>query len=90
MMKRFKELLAGDELIPLFATGRVIHPVVIEIFGLAGGYRGFWIDQEHVGVTSSDITVAALAGAPAPSPPLPAARIVISLPAPRKNEPVAS
>ena len=62
MMKRFKELLAGDELIPLFATGRMIHPVVIEIFGLAGGYRGFWIDQEHVGVTSSDITVAALAG----------------------------
>ena len=33
MPPTFKQLLATDELIPIFAIGRVPHPVVIEIFG---------------------------------------------------------
>lgn len=45
--RRFKERLQSGELVPLFALARVAHPLVVEMFGLAGGYGGFWIDQEH-------------------------------------------
>jgi len=62
MPKRFKELLATGQLIRVFALGRVVHPVVIEMFGLAGGYHGFWIDAEHAAPTVDQIVVAALAG----------------------------
>ena len=58
---RFKELLATNELIPLFALGRVIHPVVIEMYGLAGGYRGFWLDQEHAFISTEQLVMASLA-----------------------------
>ena len=58
---KFKELLATDELIPLFAIGRVIHPVVIELYGLAGGYRGFWLDQEHAFISTEQLVMASLA-----------------------------
>ena len=47
MRRTFKERLADDGVINVFALGRVIHPVMIEMFGLAGGYHGFWLDQEH-------------------------------------------
>ena len=47
MPTSFKHLITEtDELVPLFALGRVVHPVMVEMFGLAGGYRGFWFDQE--------------------------------------------
>lgn len=59
--RRFKELLATDEIIRLFALGRVMHPVVIEMFGLAGGYHGFWLDLEHAFLTTEQITMAAIA-----------------------------
>ncbi len=51
MTKTFKELLANNELCRIFSVGRLIHPVVIDLFGLAGGFHGFWIDQEHVGLS---------------------------------------
>ena len=38
--------------------------VMVEMFALEGGYRGFWIDQEHTTVSMDQITVAALAGRP--------------------------
>ena len=34
----FKEMLATDEMIRVFACGRMFHPIAIEMFGLAGGY----------------------------------------------------
>ncbi|MDZ4782011.1 MAG: hypothetical protein SGJ19_17320 [Planctomycetia bacterium] len=46
-MPSFKQLLAGPDLIRVFALGRVMHPVIVEMFGLAGGYHGFWFDLEH-------------------------------------------
>jgi 2-keto-3-deoxy-L-rhamnonate aldolase RhmA len=61
MLQTFKQMLAADGDIPLFAVGRVMHPVMIEMFALAGGYRGFWIDQEHCTVSMDQITTAALA-----------------------------
>jgi 2-dehydro-3-deoxyglucarate aldolase/4-hydroxy-2-oxoheptanedioate aldolase len=61
-VKRFRELLAGDELIPLFGVARCPHPVVVEMFGLAGNYKGFWIDQEHADVSGDQVQMLAIAG----------------------------
>lgn len=61
MAVSFKQLLATGELVPTFALARIVHPIVIEMFGLAGGYRGFWLDQEHVQHTADQLVVAALA-----------------------------
>lgn len=61
MRRSFHELLAGDELIRVFAMGRMMHPLIVEMFGLAGGFHGFWLDQEHTSATTEQLTVAALA-----------------------------
>jgi len=61
MSRSFKQLLAEEELIPVFAIGRLVHPIVVELFRLAGGYRGFWLDGEHVNLTTDQMVVAALA-----------------------------
>ena len=58
----FKDLLATDKLIRVFCTGRLVHPVSIQLFGLAGGYDGFWLDAEHAGISTEQITMAALVG----------------------------
>lgn len=60
-MRRFKELLAGRGLIRLFAVGRVFHPIFIDMYGLAGGFHGFWLDGEHVQLSTEQLLVAALA-----------------------------
>src|SRR5260370_23852727 len=61
MARRFKEILAKNELCRLFALGRLINPVLIDLFGLAGGFDGIWIDQEHVGLSYQEIQLASLA-----------------------------
>ena len=61
-MRTFNERLANDELVRLFAFGRIMHPMLIEMFGLAGGYEGFWIDAEHSQVSGEQLTVAAVTG----------------------------
>ena len=58
----FKELLATDRMIRVFCSGRLVHPVSIQLFGLAGGYDGFWLDAEHAGISTEQITMAALVG----------------------------
>ncbi len=58
---KFKELLAGDELIRVFALARVPHPIVIDMYALAGGYHGFWLDQEHGGLTAQETIAASMA-----------------------------
>lgn len=55
MAKRFKDILAADQVVRLFCMGRTIHPVTIDLFGLAGDYDGFWIDQEHGGLTYEQV-----------------------------------
>ena len=40
MPRFFKNLLESDKLIRVFCTGRLVHPVSIQLFGLAGGYDG--------------------------------------------------
>jgi 2-dehydro-3-deoxyglucarate aldolase/4-hydroxy-2-oxoheptanedioate aldolase len=61
MPSRYKELLAGDSVIRTFAVGRVFHPIVIEMFGLAGGFQGFWLDGEHIDLTNQQMVAAGLA-----------------------------
>ena len=61
MGRQFKEKLASGGLVRLFAVGRLPSPVVIDLFGLAGGYDGFWMDQEHAGLTYEQVLVASTA-----------------------------
>ena len=62
-MVPLKKLLAAtDDLIPLFSVARLPYPLVVEMLGIVGGYKGFWIDQEHAGVTVEQIRGLALAG----------------------------
>jgi 2-dehydro-3-deoxyglucarate aldolase/4-hydroxy-2-oxoheptanedioate aldolase len=58
----FKTLLAENRLVRVFCSGRLVHPISIQMFGLAGGYDGFWLDAEHAGISTDQITMAALAG----------------------------
>lgn len=51
----FKRLLQEDRVLKVFAVGRLPHPVVIEMLGLAGGYDGVWLDQEHGGLTTEQV-----------------------------------
>ncbi len=58
----FKDLLASGELIRVFCSGRMLHPVAIQMFALAGGYHGFWLDAEHAGLSTEQISLGVLAG----------------------------
>jgi 4-hydroxy-2-oxoheptanedioate aldolase len=61
-MHRFKDRLAQNQLCRIFCVGRLIHPAVFDVHGMVGGYHGFWIDQEHAGVTYEQVCLAACAG----------------------------
>ena len=61
-MHRFKDRLAKGQLCRIFCVGRLMHPAVFDIHGMVGGYHGFWIDQEHVGITYEQVVLAASAG----------------------------
>jgi len=61
MPPTFKQLLASDQVIPVFSVARIAHPIVIEMYALAGGYRGFWLDQEHGAMDQQTVISAALA-----------------------------
>jgi 2-dehydro-3-deoxyglucarate aldolase/4-hydroxy-2-oxoheptanedioate aldolase len=57
---RFKDLLAANKLCRIFNLGRVVSPVLIDLFALSQGYHGFWIDQEHGGLTYEQILIASV------------------------------
>jgi 2-dehydro-3-deoxyglucarate aldolase/4-hydroxy-2-oxoheptanedioate aldolase len=61
-MHRFNDRLAKGQLCRIFAVGRLIHPAVFDIHGMVGGYHGFWMDQEHAGLTYEQVVLAASAG----------------------------
>lgn len=61
MGRRFREKLAKNELCRVFQTGRIASPAVIDLYGFAGGFDGFWFDQEHCGLTYQQMEMAALA-----------------------------
>jgi 4-hydroxy-2-oxoheptanedioate aldolase len=61
MAASLKLMLAAGEVVPVFAVARIAHPIVIDMFALAGGYRGFWLDQEHGAMAQDQVVMAALA-----------------------------
>src|SRR5262245_5802464 len=61
-MHRFKDRLAKGQLCRIFCVGRIIHPAVFDVHGMVGGYHGFWIDQEHAGITYEQVVLAAACG----------------------------
>lgn len=61
-MHRFKDRLSKGQLCRIFCVGRIIHPAVFDVHGMVGGYHGFWIDQEHAGITYEQVCLAACAG----------------------------
>jgi 2-dehydro-3-deoxyglucarate aldolase/4-hydroxy-2-oxoheptanedioate aldolase len=60
-VRTWKERLAENRLLRVFSTGVLTDPVVIDMFALAGGYDGFWLDAEHGGLEFKQMQVAALA-----------------------------
>ena len=61
MPRRFKDMLAKNELIRVFCVGRLPTAVTVDLFALAGGFDGFWIDQEHTGLPYEQVMLLALA-----------------------------
>ena len=61
MGPRLKELLATDRLLRVFGVGQFCHPKLIELISFQGGFDAVWIDQEHCGLTMSQIELGALA-----------------------------
>ena len=61
-MPHLKDLLADpDRVLRFFAVGRLPHPVLIDMLGASGGWDGIWLDQEHVGLTTEQVTTLNLA-----------------------------
>lgn len=59
-MKTFRQRLADGETVRIFAAGRMIHPVMFDAYALAGGFHGFWLDQEHCGLTYEQVMLASV------------------------------
>ena len=59
MSRIFHELLATDRVLRVFSVSRIVHPVVFDLFGMAGGFDGLWLDQEHGGMTAGQVQAAA-------------------------------
>lgn len=62
MQPTLKTRLAEGERVNVFAVSRLYHPSMISVFGLHGGFHGFWIDHEHTGFTIPEVEGAATAG----------------------------
>lgn len=60
MKSLIKQRLAEDKLVRVFGVGRMLHPVLLEILALDGGYDALWLDQEHSGLTTREIELATL------------------------------
>ena len=54
----FRELLATDRVLRVYSVSRIVHPVVFDVFGMAGGFDALWLDQEHGGMTVPQIQMA--------------------------------
>jgi 2-dehydro-3-deoxyglucarate aldolase/4-hydroxy-2-oxoheptanedioate aldolase len=60
MHSLIKQRLADNQIVRVFGAGRMLHPVLLEILALHGGYDALWLDQEHCGLTTREIEHAAL------------------------------
>lgn len=60
-MRTIKQRLADGEHTLICGIGRVFHPNMIHVLGLAGGFQGVWFDMEHVGLTTEQLEFGTLA-----------------------------
>jgi len=60
-MPKLKDRLARGETTMILGVGRAMHYNFLQVVGLTGGYHGVWFDMEHVGLTTEQLEVAALA-----------------------------
>lgn len=58
MSRIFQDLLSTDRVLRVFSVSRIVHPVVFDVLGFAGGFDGFWLDQEHGGMTVPQVQLA--------------------------------
>jgi 2-keto-3-deoxy-L-rhamnonate aldolase RhmA len=61
MAARLKSLLKQDRLVRVFLMGQLCQPKVVEMIAWHGGFDAVWFDQEHTGLTTSQIEDAARA-----------------------------
>ncbi len=61
MTKTFKQRLLDGDTLRVFGLARIVHPIVVDVFALAGGYDGFWLDQEHSAATTDQINAVSVA-----------------------------
>jgi 2-dehydro-3-deoxyglucarate aldolase/4-hydroxy-2-oxoheptanedioate aldolase len=54
----FQDLFATDRILRVFSLSRIVHPVVFDVLGMAGGFDGLWLDQEHGGMTVPQVQLA--------------------------------
>jgi 4-hydroxy-2-oxoheptanedioate aldolase len=57
-MMTLKQRLASDELVRVMGVGRILHPNLVRIVGVHGGYHGLWIDLEHCGNGTEQVEIA--------------------------------
>ena len=55
MARLFQELLASGNVVRVFSLSRIVHPVVFDLFGMAEGFDGLWLDQEHGGMSVEQV-----------------------------------
>ena len=58
MSRILQKLLETDRVLRVFSVSRIVHPVVFDIFGMAGGFDALWLDQEHGGMTVEQVRLA--------------------------------
>lgn len=51
MGARLKQRLAEGKLVRVFGVGQLCSPKLVEMIGMLGEYDAVWLDQEHVGLT---------------------------------------
>lgn len=56
-MSPLKQKLAAGERVTVYALGRTSHPNMVEMYGLHGGFDGFWIDCEHADFSTRELEV---------------------------------
>ena len=55
MPSRMQKMWVQKKLTTVFGMGQFCDPKYIEMVGLAGGWDGVWLDQEHTGLTIDQI-----------------------------------
>jgi 2-keto-3-deoxy-L-rhamnonate aldolase RhmA len=61
MGAKLKQLLSAGKLVRVFGLGQLCHPKFVEIVGFQGGYDAVWLDQEHCGLSITQLEEAARA-----------------------------